>query len=55
MNFILPFLIIFLAGCKTTDKVIIENTEYRLNLPLGTVKIDDNFFADETEISLLLD
>ena len=52
MKFILPLLIIFFVGCKTTDKVIIENTEYRLNLPPGTVKIDDNFFADETEISI---
>ncbi len=44
-------ILIVCIACKTSDKVIIEGVSYSLPSPPNGIKISDNLFADETEVS----
>lgn len=40
-----------ICSCSTAEKITIEDTTYKIYRPPGTVKISDQFYADEAELT----
>jgi len=51
MRYLILIILLSLVSCIARNKILLHNSEYKLDTPPGTKKISENFFADISETS----
>ncbi len=50
---IISIILVCLVACKASDYIVIEGNAHKIFSPPGTIKIKENFYADESELTNL--